>query len=156
MLFRETLRVRLWAFLHIPLLFFVRPSILQLDDGVTVVRLPFRRRTRNHLGSMYFGALSIGADVAGGLAAMRAIEASGGHVSLIFKDFRAEFLRRAEGDVHFRCDQGQAIRELVALARSSGEREEMPVHVTATVPAEGEEPAARFTLTLSLKARPRE
>lgn len=155
MMFRETFRVRLWAMLHIPLLSFARPSVLQLDDAVTVVRIPFRRRTKNHLGSMYFGALSIGADVAGGLAAMRAIEASGGRVSLIFKDFRAEFLRRAEGEVHFRCDQGEAIRELVAMARSSGEREEMAVHVAATVPSEGDDPVARFTLTLSIKARAR-
>lgn len=103
---------------------------------------------------MYFGALCIGADTAGGLIAMRAIEQTGGGVALIFKDFQAEFLRRAEGDVAFTCDQGEAIRELVSLARASGEREEMTVRVVATVPELlGDEPVARFTLTLSLRRR---
>jgi hypothetical protein len=36
----------------------------------------------------------------------------------------------------------------------SGERENMPVHITATVPSKlGEEPIAKFVLTLSLKRK---
>ena len=85
---------------------------------------------------------------------MRQIRAGGGGVSLIFKDFRAEFLKRAEGDVLFTCEDGAGISELVRRARGSGERENMPVRVTATVPTEfGSEPVAKFELTLSLKRR---
>lgn len=150
----ETLRVWLWAALRIPLLFFVRPRVVELGAERVVVKIPFGRRTRNHLGSMYFGALAIGADVAGGLIAMRTIEESGGGVSLIFKDLHADFLKRAEGDVFFTCTDGEGIRELVALTRSSGEREEMPVSVVATVPSKlGDEPVAKFVLTLSLKEK---
>lgn len=35
-------------------------------------------------------------------------------ISLVFKDFQAAFFKRAEGDVHFTCEQGKAIAELVA------------------------------------------
>jgi hypothetical protein len=73
-------------------------------------------------------------------------------MDLIFKDFHAEFLKRPEGDVHFSCEEGREINDLVAKARKSGERESLPVHITARVPSKlGEEPVARFILTLSVK-----
>ncbi len=76
------------------------------------------------------------------------------NVSFIFKDFKAEFLKRAEGDVHFANEDGPVIQELLRRALGSGEREEAKVHVTATVPRKrGGEPVARFELTLSLKRR---
>ena len=104
---------------------------------------------------MYFGALAAGADCAGGLIAMRLIETEGrGKVSLIFKDFHADFLKRAEGDTFFTCTQGEEIQALVRKAIESGERQNLPVHLTATVPSKlGEEPVAKFTLTLSLKRK---
>ena len=58
---------------------------------------------------MYFGVLSVGADVTGGFLAMKYIKSSKSRMSLIFKDFHADFLKRAEGHVHFKCDDGMAI-----------------------------------------------
>jgi acyl-coenzyme A thioesterase PaaI-like protein len=118
-----------------------------------VVRIPLRRRTRNHLGSMYFGVLCAGADCAGGALAMSLIRRQREPISLVFKDFNAEFLKRAEGDVDFCCTQGTEITELVLLAATSGERVERQIEVIATVPALSNEPVARFKLTLSLKKR---
>jgi acyl-coenzyme A thioesterase PaaI-like protein len=150
----ETMRLRVWTFLRIPLLFFLRPSVVEASPERTVVRIPLTRRSRNHLGSMYFGALCAGADLAGALTAMRRIEASGRRVSLIFRDVRARFFRRAEGSVLFTCEDGAAVAALVARAIESGEREELPVTIVARVPGEPrEEPAAEFVLTLSLKRR---
>lgn len=153
-LFSETARLRLWALTKIPLIFFLRPSVVAMSDERCVLKIRLTRRSRNHLGSMYFGALCAGADLAGALMAMRQIDRSGGGVSLIFKDLKAEFLKRCEGDVLFSCEDGAAIRDLVARVRASGEREHLPVTVLATVPDKlGEEVAARFVLTLSLKRR---
>jgi hypothetical protein len=72
---------------------------------------------------------------------------------MVFKDFEADFLKRAEGDVEFSCDQGKEIAELVAQAASSGERVERQMDVIATVPSLSDEPVARFKLTISLKRR---
>lgn len=153
MSFRDTLKIRLWSLLKVPLIHAVHPSVIEVNDDRCEIRIPLRRRTRNHLGSMYFGSLCIGADVAGGLIAMRQIDGQGGGVSLIFKDFKAEFLKRPEGDVHFSCEQGDAIAELVRKAKSSGERENLVVRVTATVPSLSPDAVAEFDLTLSLKRR---
>lgn len=150
----ETFRLRLWTLFKIPLLFFLRPSVVEVSPRRTVIRIPLSRRSRNHLGSMYFGALCAGADLAGALTAMRRIEASGRAVSLIFKEASARFWKRAEGDVLFVCEDGEGVAALVRRAIETGEREEQPVRIVALVPGKlGDEPAAEFVLTLSLKRR---
>lgn len=150
---RETLALRAFGLLKVPMLFYARPRVLELTASRIVVCVPFRRRNRNHLRSMYFGALCIGADCAVGALALRHIRDSGKPVSLIFKGMQAEFLKRAEGDVHFICEEGAAIAALVAQAAAGEERVTQGFTVTALVPSLDPEPVARFMLTLSLKRR---
>ncbi|MFA6235696.1 MAG: PaaI family thioesterase [Bacteriovorax sp.] len=149
----DTLFVRFFGLTKIPLIFFVGPTVIRLDDEQCIVMIPLTRRTKNHLKSMYFGVLATGADLAGGLAAMKEISDSKKKIDLSFKDFHAEFLKRAEGDVHFTCTQIPEIKKFVAEVISSGERMNFPVEIEASVPQIGPELVAKFTLTLSLKLR---
>jgi len=151
---KRTLELRLYTFWKIPLLFYIAPVIEELSAERCIVRLPLYRRTKNHLNSMYFGALASAADCACGLLAMRLIQKEGQQVSLVFKDFKADFLRRAEGETWFTCEDGALIRKMVEDTVSSGERVSRPIRVTATVPEKsGADPVALFELTLSLKKR---
>lgn len=152
---KQTWGMRLFGWLKIPLLASVRPTVIELSATRCVIRIPLRRWTRNHLGSMYFGALAIGADCAGGLLAMDQIKRTGGRVSLVFKSFQASFLKRPETDVYFICEEGEAIRDQVQRALASEERITEPMHVQAAVKAaDGTfEAVATFTLELSLKRR---
>ena len=104
---------------------------------------------------MYFGVLCVGADVAGGIIAARLLtKVKKGKGSLVFKDFKANFIKRAEGKTIFTCVDGAKIKEAVQKAEESLERVELPVTVIATVPDQfGSEPVAEFVLTLSLKVR---
>ena len=152
----ETLTTwQLWLFgiTRIPLIFFCRPRVIKITKTSFIVKIKLNRRTRNHLDSMYFGALSVGADVTGGFFAMKYIRASKSKISLIFKNFHAEFLKRAEGDVHFICDEGVAIHSLVQKSEETGKRESMPINITAWVPAISPDPVAKFILTLSIKKK---
>jgi acyl-coenzyme A thioesterase PaaI-like protein len=152
--FRDTALVRIFGLLKVPMLFWLRPSVVELDDHKCVVKIPLNRRSKNHLGSMYFGVLAAGADCAGGLAAMKMIIESEKNISLAFKEFHAEFLKRAEGDTYFTCEQGEAIKSFVNKVIASDQRHHMPVQVIATCPDKnGDEPVAIFTLTLSLKRK---
>jgi acyl-coenzyme A thioesterase PaaI-like protein len=153
MLFKATALVRLLG-LKIPVLLFLGPRVLELDEEGCAVEIPFGWRSRNHVGSMYFGALCAGADLAGGLNAARLIYGRHRNVVLVFADLKAEFLKRADGDVVFRSRDGRRIAEAVRQADETGERVTIPVEVVATVPKKyGDEPVARFTLGLSLKRR---
>ncbi len=153
MLWKETAQVRLLG-LKIPVLLFLGPRVLRLDEEVSQILIPFGWRSRNHVGSMYFGALCAGADLAGGLPAARLIWADHRAVSLVFADVRGEFLKRADGDVLFTCRDGAAAAAAVREADRTGERVTIPIQVTCTVPDRyGDEPVARFSLGLSMKRR---
>ena len=152
---KDTIFLRAFSFTKIPLLFFAGPSVVSMNDDECVIALPFQRRNKNHLGSMYFGALCIGADAAGGMIAAKLLQkVKNGKGSLIFKDFQAKFLKRPEGRTLFTCRDGAKIAAAVRQAEESLERVDLPVTVIATVPSKfGTEPVAEFILTLSLKVR---
>jgi acyl-coenzyme A thioesterase PaaI-like protein len=152
--YQDTLFVRLFGFMKVPLIFWVSPSVVKMDDKECIIKIPLNRRTKNHLNSMYFGVLCTGADLAGGLVAMNEINNSKKKVALSFKDFKADFLKRAEGDVHFIVTQIPEIKKFVAEVIKSGERMNMPVEIKAVVPSiNPEEIVATFVLTLSLKSK---
>ena len=138
---------------QVQLIFYCRPKVVSISDSKLEIKIKLNRRTKNHLNSMYFGVLAVGADVTGGFLAMRYIQASTSKIALIFKDFKAEFLKRAEGDVHFVCEDGIAIQNLVRAAEETGERQNLPVQIIATVPKISDEPVAKFILTLSIKKK---
>jgi hypothetical protein len=155
MSWKETLTVRAWALRNVFLLFFIKPRVLEISDDRCEIVIPLTWRTRRHdIRAMYLGAMCMGADVAGGLIAFRLVTRTKAPVSFVFKDIRGEFFKRAEDDVHFISEDGPRIRALFRRTIDSGERQEETVTVTATVPTKfGQEPVARFALTLSLKKR---
>ena len=149
---KSTLWLRFFTLVKIPLIAYLKPSIIELDSNKCIVKFPLFRRSKNHLNSMYFGALCAGADCAGGVIALDQIAKSKKNVSFVFKDFQAEFLKRAEGDVHFICEQGPEIRKAVNETIETGQRVNVLMDVKAIVPSKSKtEPAALFKLTLSLK-----
>jgi acyl-coenzyme A thioesterase PaaI-like protein len=151
----NTLAVRLWSLRNVFLLWLVKPSILEINERRCVVKIPLNWRTRrNDIHAMYLGVLCMGADVAAGLIAFDQMQKRKLNLSFVFKTLRAEFLKRAEGDVLFTNDDGFLIQDLIGRTLASGEREEALVHVTATVPSKlGDEPVAKFELTLSLRKK---
>lgn len=151
---KNTAFVRIFAFLKIPLLWWVQPTMIEMSTDRTILKIPLTRRTKNHLNSMYFGALGIGAEVAIAAIAVKTIADSKKPVDFLFKDFTGKFLKRADGDVHFICDQGQGVKALIEKAIASGEREEGTFQSYAIVPKKDpNEKVGEFTLTLSCKLR---
>ncbi|MCP0913863.1 MULTISPECIES: DUF4442 domain-containing protein [Legionella] len=147
-------RFFLWYFSHykVPMIGYVRPRLVELDAEKIVVKIPLHRRTRNHLHSMYFGALAVGADIAGGLHGFYHAEQEGVKISLAFKSFQAEFLQRPESDVYFICDKGKTVKNMIQQSRKNGLRlhEKLPVKAYVNYPASATE-VASFILELSIK-----
>ncbi|WP_070963452.1 DUF4442 domain-containing protein [Vibrio sonorensis] len=153
---KANLYLSLFGFFKVPLIWLCRPKIVELDGEHVVVKLPINRRNKNHLNSMYFGALCVGADIAGGFMAMSKAKEKGQRISLAFKAVEGQFLKRPEADVHFICQDGRLIEQMLDRALESGERINHEVKITATCPSiTGDEVVADFKLTLSLKRRDR-
>ena len=149
---KANLFIKVLALTKIPLMFFCRPKIVKLNDDEVTVKIRLKRRTKNHVKSMYIGVLVVGADLAGAYLSFHHVNKANKKIKLIFKDFQADFLKRAEGDVYFTCIDGQKIQSLVEETISTGERCNCNVNVIATVPSKSQnDTVATFKLTLSIK-----
>jgi len=135
----------------IPIIGFVKPKLLVLNDNESQVRIKIRRRTKNHLSSMYFGALAVGADVAAGLHAFYFAESMGYKVSFAFKSFSGEFIKRAETDVIFKINQGELVRKAIEKSAETGERINQEIDVIAT--STNDEEVATFKMVVSVKVK---
>ena len=128
---RHTVSLKLFGLTKVFMIWWVRPRVAELSAYRCEVVIPLSRRTRNHLRSMYFGALCVGADCAGGLMAFEEVKRSGKRIDIVFKAVSGEFLKRPESDVHFVCEDGGKAAQLIEKAIESGEREETEVIISA-------------------------
>ena len=152
--FFESMKLRMVTWWQIPVICYCRPKIIHLDDESCKLRIPLNWRTRNHVQSMYIGVFTVGADLTGGLLTLRSIQKRKRKVVLIFKDFHANFFKRAEQDVIFICKDGAEIDNAVQQAVDKSERINLPINITAMLSQDTEdEPVANFRLTLSIKDR---
>jgi hypothetical protein len=152
--FKNTAFVRLFTLTKIPLIALLLPEVLEMGPSRTVIKVALRKLNSNHLGTMYFGALAMGAELVVAAKAVQAIYESKEKVDFVFKDFTAQFLKRADGHVHFVCDEGEAVEALIAKAIASGNREEQTFSGFAIVPSKSlEEKVMTSQVTLSVKKR---
>jgi acyl-coenzyme A thioesterase PaaI-like protein len=112
----------LLGFMKIPMIRYTKPKLLAIDDNTVRVKIKLRRRTKNHLNSMYFGALSVGADIAGGIQVFYFSKKMDRKVSFAFKGMNAQFLKRAESDIVFESNEGQKIQKAMEKSLKEGSR----------------------------------
>ena len=150
-----TAKLKLFGLAQIPLLFAVNPKVLKLDDENCDVLIPLNYVTQNHLKSMYFGALAIGADAVVAIHALSIAEKYKSQATMVpvFKDLKVDFLKRAETSVVFRSDQGTKIEAMIKESIEKNERVTRGIDVIAFAKDDPENVYARFTLGLSLKPK---
>lgn len=151
---KQAQRMLFWFGLrYIPLIGFCSPKIREMSDNHLAVSMPHTWRTKNHLGSIYFGALAIGADLAGAFLVFSKARERGINANFVFKDVKGEFLKRPEAEVWFRSNDGALIDAMMDESIATGQRINKTVSITVTCPSlHGDEPMAHFELTLSVKA----
>lgn len=150
-----TAKLKLFGLAQIPLLFAVNPKVLKLNDESCDVFVPLSYVTQNHLKSMYFGALAIGADAVVAIHALSIADKYKDKATMVpvFKDLKVDFLKRAETGVVFRCEQGAKIDAMIKESIEKNERVTQGIDVIAFAKDDPENVYARFTLGLSLKPK---
>ena len=142
--------IRTLSLVKVPLLGICRPQVLELTDKIARVKLPYEFLTKNHLGSMYFGALAMGSELSIALRLLDRMRREKVPVSFIFKDFQCEFLKRAETDVHFVTEQVKAVDALIDQAAGSSDRHNGTFEGYAVSATTGEK-LMTYKLTISMK-----
>ena len=146
----------LWYFgrFKVPLIGSAKPKLINLTDEDIIVKIKLRRKTKNHLNSMYFGAIAIGADIAGGLHGFYHIHKAHVKASILFKSFEAKFLSRPESDVYFVCTEGLLVKQVIESSIKQNKRINQPLTIDAYTMYEDNDQKAKVAelkLELSIK-----
>ena len=151
-LFKQ-LKWKLWLLgkFKIPLIGYTGVQLLELNHTTVKAKVKLKRRTKNHLNSMYFGALAIGADVAGGIHAFYFAQLHNKKVSFSFKGMNSEFIKRAESDCIFVSNDGKKVENAILLSIKTQERVNETTHVE--VFNMDKELVATFELIVSVKCK---
>lgn len=148
-------RALFWfGLLKVPLIFLVRPRIELISEHECCISIRKRWLTSNHLGSLYLGVFSIGADVCAGFLAYYIASKHQYKLSLAFKSLNIEFIRRGEKRVYFKTDSGDKIKNMLDECAQSKERITRDIRLIA-YEIEGEEQItlAEGSIGLSLKIK---
>ncbi len=149
----KKLKRQLWLLgkFKIPLIGYTGVTLTELNDTTAKVSVKLKRRTKNHLNSVYFGALAIGADVAGGIHAFYYGEKHNCKVSFAFKGMSCEFIKRAESDCTFVSNDGAKVEAAVLQSLKTQER----INETTAVQVydANNELVATFELIVSVKCK---
>lgn len=145
----------LWAFglTKIPLLMFVSPKITLLNKEKCQIKIKLGYRTKNHLKSMYFGALAIGAELSIGGPVVFSLHETKQKVDFVFKDFSCQFLKRPDGHVLFCCDEVSEVHQLMSDSYQSTDRIEKTIKGYAVLENNPDVKVMTYALTLSVKRR---
>ena len=135
----------------IPYIRFSGIRLTAFSEDIVEARIKLRRRNKNHLGSMYFAALSVGADVTAGIHAFYFAYKYSSAVSFAFKGMQAEYLKRVESDCRFLCREGRTVEAAVKESIGTGERINLPIFVEAFNTFD--EKVAAFEMILSVKCK---
>lgn len=148
---KQAQRALFWfGLFKIPMIRFARPRVVEINDDRCVISIPFRRRTKNHLGGIYIAAYTIGADLAAGFLAFYLIKKHHLKASIAFKSMSATYHKRAEEAVYFTCDAGKQIVAMIEASKASGERQNEQVPIPVTIASE-DDPVSDIEIELSLK-----
>ncbi|MBK9014981.1 MAG: DUF4442 domain-containing protein [Saprospiraceae bacterium] len=90
-------------------------SVKRASVESTEVTIPYNWRTRNPFKSIYFAALAGTGELSTGVMANLA-RMSGGDVSMLVLEQRAEFLKKASSTITFTCEDGAKVFETVKSA----------------------------------------
>lgn len=142
-----------FSLLKIPILAFIGPTVVALNEEKSEVKVRLAYRTKNHLRAMYFGALAVGSELSVALMAVDQIYQSKQKIDFLFKDYEAKFLKRVEGHAHFVCPEAALVKALIDEACTTGERLEKKFNGYAYVPSSGPDHVMEYSMTLSVKNR---
>ena len=137
----------------VPMIGFCQPTLIKLTPTSCETAIPLNNNTKNHVDSLYFGALAVGADITAGFLAIWLSQQNEHFIEVVFKDFQANFKKRALATTHFQCDSGELIQQMITETTQTQERVSRSIPIIATTPSLSKDVVAEFSLTLSCKRK---
>ncbi len=118
---RNGFKLKLFMLQKLPMALLAGLKILHIDKISASASVPYKYLNKNPFGSMYFGVLSMAAELPTGVLAMAAVSDAEVPVSLLVLGMKAEFLKKAKTKIVFTCNDGLKISEAVSECIKTGE-----------------------------------
>jgi len=150
-LVKHPLKFRLFLFLKLPSAFFAGVRVREINRSKCIVTVPYKWFSQNPFRSTYFACLSMAAEMSTGVLALAHLNKRTPPVSMLVVTVDSQYHKKATGITLFTCSAGNAIREIIDEAISTGESR--AIRVQSIGKNKLGEIVAEFWITWSFKAR---
>ena len=150
-LVRHPVKFRMFLFSKLPSAYFSGVRVKAIDLQQAMVAVPYKWFSQNPFRSTYFACLAMAAEMSTGLLAMAHTYKSNPAVSMLVVGLEAKYFKKATGLTIFICNDGAAMRALIADAIQSGESRS--INAKSVGRNESGELIAEFYVTWSFKAK---
>jgi hypothetical protein len=124
---------RLYLIARLPAAWFMRVQLLQCTPERTVVQLPYGWRSQNPFRSTYFAAQCAAGELSTGMLCLAALQEKP-PVSMLVTHIEAEFFKKADKPLTFRCDQGIEVATLIEHMLEDGQARSLEMKSIGTLP----------------------
>jgi len=137
--------------LKLPAAFFTGLSIKELEEGKSMITVPYKWFNKNPFKSMYFGTQSMAAEMSSGILAIGQIYKRKPVVSMLVVGMEAKFHKKATDRTDFTCNDGAAIANAVEQAVITGEGQTLVCYSVGK--SQAGEMVSEFWFTWSFKSK---
>lgn len=150
-LIQHPLRFRLFLLSRLPVAFFAGVRVVSLTEQAAVVRIRQRWFNKNPFRSVYFGMLSMAAEISTGILCMGKVYRQTPGISMLIVKNEGSFYKKATGTILFTCTDGDLVKTAIRKAIETGEGNTVTCRSVGS--NEQGETVAEFLFTWSFKAR---
>jgi hypothetical protein len=150
-LIKHPLKLKLYLLANLPAAFFSGVKVVDANEELCTVSVPYKNFTKNPFRSTYFACLSMAAELSTGVLAMAHLYKRQPAVSMLITGMEARFHKKAKDITFFTCSNGRSIADAITASIVTGQGQE--VRVSSTGKNNTGEVVAEFWFTWSFKSR---
>lgn len=148
---KNKFQLSLYFLKKMPMGFFNGLRVIEFNDELTSVSVPYNYLTKNPFKSMYFAVQSMAAEFTSGIIAIDSVLKSSVPVSMLVLNMDAEFIKKARSKIIFTCSDVKSIID--TINESIETKEGKTVTITSTgVDKEGDI-VSKFHFTWTFKPK---
>jgi len=149
--FANSWKFKFFMLLKLPAALFTGLSIKELEEGKSMITVPYKWFNKNPFKSMYFGTQSMAAEMSSGILAIGQIYKRKPVVSMLVVGMEAKFHKKATDRTDFTCNDGAAIANAVEQAVITGEGQTVVCYSVGK--SQAGEMVSEFWFTWSFKSK---
>ena len=120
-LIKHPFKFKLYMLSKLPSAFFCGVRVVDADENLCAVKVPYKWFSQNPFKSTYFACLSMAAEMSTGLLGLMHVHKRQPAVSMLVVKIEGNFIKKATGITVFTCEDGNAIKKTIEDAVFSNE-----------------------------------